>query len=87
MMEVVMPFDQMPPCDDCLQRARKHGSFGDICHNLEAEDCGFHLQRVASKEPHRGGCSKHGSNNKFIVVSRRNSYDEKEEVEAVESSV
>lgn len=91
----VMPFDQMPPCDDCLQRARKHGSFGDICHNLEAEECGFHLQQqrtTSSTSSKDRGCSKHGSsssNKNFIVVSRRNSYEcyEKEEVEAVESSV
>ena len=88
----VVPFDQMPPCDDCLQRARSHGSYGDICQNLETDSCGFqnHNQRFRGADD--GYCCKHqvprkGSLGTNFVVSRQNSYDEKEEVEAVESSV
>ena len=125
----VVPFDQVPPCDDCLQRARHRGSYGDVCHNLEVDQCGFQLQqRPFMKSPsasHQhlemvnqtiqqplsnnmvttGYCCKHdrptgsqtnltstNSNpnmktNNFLVISKQNSYDEKEEVEAVESSV
>jgi hypothetical protein len=86
----VVPFDQVPPCDDCLQRARRCGSYGDVCQNLEATgvDCGFQVQlsrdaslRSLKLTPPDGFCSKHRT------VSRQNSMDEKEEVEAVESSV
>ena len=90
----VIPFDQIPPCDDCLQRARSHGSYGDICQNLETDNCGFQMHQRYRNTADEGYCCKHqistrkgslGSN--MVVVSRQNSYDEKEEVEAVESSV
>ena len=94
----VIPFDQMPPCDDCLQRARSHGSYGDICQNLETdENCGFHNPRLPYRDSENGGyCCKHqipslgtrkGSLGSNMMIQRQNSYDEKEEVEAVESSV
>lgn len=102
----VIPFDQVPPCDDCLQRARHRGSYGDVCQNFEnGENCGFQInqQRLYSKSPthmmNEGFCCKHdrpsnsrrnslqmGSNH-LLVISRQNSFNEKEEVEAVESSV
>ena len=32
----VLPFDSVPPCDDCLKRARVEGSYGDVvCHRAE----------------------------------------------------
>ena len=40
----------MPPCDDCLQRARRHGSYGDVCQSMNndpltpLEECGFQMQ-------------------------------------------
>ena len=104
----VIPFDQMPPCDDCLQRARSHGSYGDICQNLETDgNCGFQMgnnprmyrdtdQMMVAASEHDGYCCKHqvpssasrkGSLGSNMMVQRQNSYDEKEEVEAVESSV
>jgi hypothetical protein len=123
----VVPFDQVPPCDDCMQHARHWGSYGDVCQNLEMDtSCGFQmstLQRATTLSPTHSSlsqnlartagtlvalrsselsrvCCKHdqsrqnslkiaplsaGSN--LLVTSRQNSFDEKEEVEAVESSV
>ena len=132
----------MPPCDDCLQRARRHGSYGDVCQSMSdpltpLEECGFQMQPLntppSNAQPHplpglpnldldlnfpannssrmhnptvtEGYCCKHGistssvsgslnhnnPNNSgtpsLMIVSRRESFDEKEEVEAVESSV
>lgn len=107
----VIPFDQVPPCDDCLQRARHRGSYGEMCQNFEnGENCGFQIQNQRpmyhpSKSPTHSQimmnepfCCKHdrpansrrnslmGSNH-LLVISRQNSFNEKEEVEAVESSV
>ena len=31
----VLPFDNMPPCDDCLQKARYQGSFSGDCNKEE----------------------------------------------------
>ena len=138
----VVPFDQVPPCDDCMQRARHRGSYGDVCQNLEMDSsCGFQMTNLPASGPtsqsrpgsafrspthsslsqnsnqmamgggsghgppaeFSGFCCKHdrprqnslinvippslptGSN--LLVISRQNSFDEKEEVEAVESSV
>ena len=139
-------FDQMPPCDDCLQRARRHGSYGDVCQSMNdplttpMEECGFQMQPLTptsnntqplpslpsglppdldlnfpannSRMMHHnnptvteGYCCKHGISTgtsggsgslnyndslrtpSLMIVSRRESFDEKEEVEAVESSV
>ena len=136
----------MPPCDDCLQRARRHGSYGDVCQSMNdpltpLEECGFQMQPLNTQSPSNaqppplpglppldldlnfpannssrmhnhpsvteGYCCKHGistgtsvsggslnhnnPNNSgtpsLMIVSRRESFDEKEEVEAVESSV
>lgn len=90
----VVPFDQVPPCDDCLQRARNHGSYGEMCQNLELDsNCGFQIQqqpRYKSPTPIEF-CCKHDRprQNSYnnIVISRQNSIHEMEEVEAVESSV
>jgi len=147
MTEIVHPvFDQMPPCDDCLQRARRHGSYGDVCQSMNdplttpMEECGFQMQPLTptsnntqplpslpsglppdldlnfpannSRMMHHnnptvteGYCCKHGISTgtsggsgslnhndslrtpSLMIVSRRESFDEKEEVEAVESSV
>ena len=123
----VVPFDQVPPCDDCMQHARHWGSYGDVCQNLEmGMSCGFQmstLQKATTLSPTHSSlsqnsaqiegalvasqnlelsrlCCKHeqprqnnlriaplpaGSN--LLVISRQNSFDDKEEVEAVESSV
>jgi len=124
----VVPFDQVPPCDDCMQRARHRGSYGDVCQNLEIDgNCGFQmgtLQRgppsqfkspthssmsqnsiqmapvaMGYPENNMGFCCKHDRPRQnsliiaapggatHLVISRQNSFDEKEEVEAVESSV
>ena len=97
-MEVI-PFDQMPPCEDCLQRARHQGSYGDVCQNFEnSEECGFQMHQIPiqNNPEHEGFCCKHGistgtnlpnGSNSMLIVSQHNSFDEKEEVEAVESSV
>ena len=129
----------MPPCDDCLQRARRHGSYGDVCQSMNdplttpMEECGFQMQPLTppnaqppplpgpddlnfpannSRMMHHnnptvteGYCCKHGISTgtsggsgslnhndslrtpSLMIVSRRESFDEKEEVEAVESSV
>ncbi len=106
----IIPFDQMPPCDDCLNRARHRGSYGDVCQNLEMDqNCGFQVrykQYPQYRSMDMQYCCKHdrpnnvvpnnlGSlqgghlqgSNPMMVISRQNSFNEKEEVEAVESSV
>ena len=122
----------MPPCDDCLQRARRHGSYGDVCQSMNdpltpLEECGFQMQPLTPPNAQppplpgllpddlnfpannssrhnpvttEGYCCKHGISTgsgsvnhnpsgtpSLMIVSRRESFDEKEEVEAVESSV
>ena len=103
----MIPFDQMPPCDDCLQRARRHGSYGDVCEGLQTEECGFQMQPL---KPIENYCCKHGvatgpmigpdgtlmgpngpimgpNGPSLLIVNQHHSYEEQEEVEAVESSV
>jgi len=126
----VVPFDQVPPCDDCMQHAQQWGSFGDVCQNLEVDmSCGFQrsaLQRAGTISPAHSStsqnsaqipgsasvalrnppgaprlCCKHDqtrlktvkkpltcyAGSTLLITSRQSSFDEKEEVEAVESSV
>jgi hypothetical protein len=35
----VVPFDTVPPCDDCLKRARYKGSYGSECQGTSGADC------------------------------------------------
>ena len=35
----VVPFDTVPPCDDCLKRARYKGSYGAECQGTSGADC------------------------------------------------
>ena len=37
----VMPFDTMPPCDDCLQKARYQGSYSGNC---TSEECALGIR-------------------------------------------
>ena len=37
----VVPFDTVPPCDDCLKRARYKGSYGTECHGTSGAECVF----------------------------------------------
>lgn len=33
----VVPFDNVPPCDNCMERARITGSYAGVCANPECE--------------------------------------------------
>ncbi len=115
----VVPFDTVPPCDDCLQRARRHGSYGDVCQSLDLDgECAFAKglggpgpgtsnplagsmgQLVPPVvNPHgschtlpgqqqAGYCSKHTTATVFGgSTSSIHNPNEKEEIEALESSV
>jgi len=38
-MDDVIPFDNVPPCDDCLHRARYQGSYGSQCQGQPGTEC------------------------------------------------
>ena len=44
----VVPFDTVPPCDDCLKRARYKGSYGTMCHGTSGAECVFMNTQDAS---------------------------------------
>ena len=45
----VVPFDTVPPCDDCLKRARYKGSYGTQCQGTSGAECIFmHSQEASS---------------------------------------
>lgn len=45
----VVPFDTVPPCDDCLKRARYKGSYGTQCQGTSGAECIFmHNQEQSS---------------------------------------
>ena len=35
----VTPFDTVPPCDDCMERARYQGSYGSQCQGQPGTEC------------------------------------------------
>ena len=46
----VVPFDNMPPCDDCMKSARYKGSYGSECHGTSGAECVFlHNQESLSR--------------------------------------
>ena len=66
----VVPFDTVPPCDDCLKRARYKGSYGTQCQGTSGAECIFmHNQEQPSltstfrrscpkSEHRRGSCEE-----------------------------
>ena len=35
----VVPFDTLPPCDDCMKEARYKGSYSTVCHGTSGAEC------------------------------------------------
>ena len=44
----VIPFDNLPPCDDCMERARVEGSYSGVCDNQNCSMGNGTLRRRAS---------------------------------------
>ena len=66
----VVPFDTVPPCDDCLKRARYKGSYGTQCQGTSGAECVFMHNQESS-------CLTTTFRSSSKSDIRRNSCDEK----------
>ena len=46
----VVPFDTLPPCDDCLKEARYKGSYSTVCHGTSGAECSIMNSQAISSQ-------------------------------------
>ena len=72
----VVPFDTVPPCDDCLKRARYKGSYGTQCQGTSGAECIFmHSQETAFQSSQQSLTSTFRNNS--VKSDNRSSCEEK----------
>ena len=91
----VVPFDTVPPCDDCMQRARYQGSYGSECRGTSGTDCALSTHPNTPNHSNQSTLKRNSSIKRtpmapmavVATVSEPDPEETSEVVETVESSV